>query len=400
MAFTEVLKLAFWGINETILNVIRKEIDPRRARITLFIDSNPEVQGSMYMGVPVVSPDRFSADDVDHVVIGALSAYEKIKQKLVESGCPEKRIHPFVTPQLPEYCLGDITDVNKQLVESIYFEPKPLLDTIMRYEKLYQTYRNIPPRAEDGKEWYQKSDLISHACGGVINGKRFMYTNSKEALEYSFEQNFKLIECDVCGIMTGEPVLAHKYMNIYESMEEGYTLLSLAEIIRRISEHPEVSLLLDIKWTDYEEYEKYITYIEQVINQISLNEDEKTRLKSQIIPEVYDEPTIKIAYAYGYEMALTSYRNPDCRILMNTAILCHKYNIKVVLIGANLLLWNKESGISKFLRILTDKNIKIFCYSTDSIKDYQYLKKIGVKGIFTNYLTYEKVLKIDKTRML
>ena len=42
--------------------------------------------------------------------------------------------------------------------------------------------------------------------------------------------------------------------------------------------------------------------------------------------------------------------------------------------------------MKKFLNILTDKNIKIFVFSTDSIEEYSRLRKMGVSGVFTNYL--------------
>ena len=386
----KVIRVIFWGINETILKFIKNEIDPRKAKIVAFVDSNKNRQGEVYMGITVRSPEIVDIDSAECIIVGALSAYQGIKQTLIEVGCPEAKIHPFITPHLPQYCLGDITDINERLVEKIYFESAMLRQVIAKYKLLYQEYHSIAPLVEDKHAWYQKSDLIAHACGGIVNGRHFMYTNSKEALEHSLAQHFELIECDVCGIMTGEPVLAHSYMNIYEAEEAGYTLLNLSDVLLRIKEYPKVSLLLDIKWTDYHDYESYIVFTDQEIARIAESPVQAQQMRDQIVLEVYDESTIQIANKYGYKMALTSYRNPDGHIFMNTAILCHRYHINVALVPNDFFAIDSggmKSHGAKFLPILTDKNIKVFCFSTDSMKDYEHLKEIGVKGIFTNYLT-------------
>ena len=70
-------RVAFWGITEDILNVIRDEIDPRKVEIVAFIDSDEKKHGSLIMGVPVISLlgiERYSID----IYIIPMSENEKL----------------------------------------------------------------------------------------------------------------------------------------------------------------------------------------------------------------------------------------------------------------------------------------------------------------------------------
>lgn len=81
-------------------------------------------------------------------------------------------------------------------------------------------------------------------------------------------------------------------------------------------------------------------------------------------------------------MIFTQYKNPDWQCFMNTVVLCYQYGIRAIAlaIGSCFLM-------EKFMKIITDKGIKVFAFSTDSFDGYSALKRIGVTGIFTNYLT-------------
>lgn len=383
------MRIAIWGINEDIIKVIRNEINPLKATIVCFIDSSKERQKELYMGKSVISPEEFNHQEVDYIIVAALSAYPQIKVYLSEKGVPLQKIHPFITPQLTSYCLGELGRAEIELLKKIYFEPNFLKKEIQKYIEAYEEYITVQPYRELGDEWFLKSQLISHACGGIVNGKQCMYSNSKEALEYSFEQGFPLIECDILGLEMGEPVLAHDFHNLYEAEEKGYTLLTIKDVLTQIQKHPEVSLLIDVKWRKSEEYAEYVNYIENTIQQFDLSDVEKTTLKKQIVMEVYNEETIKAAYDLGFEMFFTQYRNEEKACYMKIANLCCKYGIGVVGFGTNY--FEDDKIIAKFLPILKHKNIKVFCFSTDSLNFFKYLQSVGVDGVFTNYLTIDDV---------
>lgn len=383
------VRIAVWGINEQIINVIRNEINPFKSTIVCFIDSCAERQNETYMGKRVISPEEFNHQEVDYIIVAALSAYLQIKVYLSEKGVPLQKIHPFITPQLTSYCLGELGGAEIELLKKIYFEPNFLKKEIKKYIEIYEEYNTIPSYADSGDEWFLKSELISHACGGIVNGKQCMYSNSKEALEYSFEQGFPLIECDILGMEMGEPVLAHDFYNLYEAVEKGYTLLTMKDVLAQIQKHPDVSLLIDVKWRKSEEYAEYVNFIENTIQQFDLSDVEKTTLKKQIVMEVYNEETIKVAYDLGFEMFFTQYRNEEKASYMKIANLCCKYGIGVVGFGYDY--FDGEKCIAKFLPILKHKNIKIFSFSTDSLEYFRHLKSVGVDGVFTNYLRMNQI---------
>ena len=381
----EKSKIAVFGISESILRVIRDEINPRMAEIMFFIDNDISKQGACVMNIPVVSLEQIDEKQIDYFVIAALSAYKEVRQQLIEFGVSKEKIQPFVTEHLCEYCLGTVDDIDLEFLHKIYFEPAKLISVIQKYREIYRKYKCVPKFEEIEGEWYQKSNLISHACGGVVNGKRVMYSNSKEAFIYSMENGFRILECDVL-MATGELIVAHDYWRFYEAVEENYTMQTARELLLRLKVYPDVYCLVDVKWNSHEEYAICVEKIERLIEEICKDEEESKKLKAQVIMEVYDEETIKMAQEKKFNVIFTQYRNPDRLCFMNTVNICYKYGIKVLAFP-----FLPHFCDEKFLKIVTDKNIKIFCFSTDSIEDYKLLRKRGIKGIFTNYLTEKDI---------
>lgn len=380
------IRVAVFGISTPILQVIRNEIDPRKVELVTFIDNDKSKQGTCFMNIPVVSLEQIDKDAIDYFLVTALSAYEKIKQQLMEFGIHKERIQVFVTEQLCEYCLGSIEDIDLDFIQRVYFKPDKMTAVVARYHEIYSEYSKVPVYEEASEEWFQKSNLISHACGGIVNGRQVMYSNSKEAFQYSMEQGFKIIECDMLRLKKGELVLAHDYWRFYEAEEEQYSMLTARGLLAFLKEHPQVSCLVDVKWDNYDEYADYVNEIEKIIKDICKDKEESRILKEQIIMEVYDEPTIRIAKEKSFNMIFTQYRNPESACFMNTVNICYRYGIKAVAFSV-CGCFKKE----KFLKIVTDKNIKIYAFSSDSVEEYNSLRKLGVTGIFTNYLT-EKTL--------
>lgn len=382
-------RIAVFGISDAILRVIRAEINPWKAQIVSFVDNDKTKQGNCFMNIPVVSLEHIELSDVDYFLVAALSAYEKVKQQLIAFGVPKEKIQVFVTEQLCEYCLGSIDDIDMDFIRNVYFEPEKMLGLVEKYQKIYGDYSRIPPFEQDRDDWFHKSNLISHACGGVVNGRRLMYSNSKEAFAYSMEQGFRLIECDVLGLPDGELVLAHDYWRFYEAEEEGYSLMSVRDLLLLLKEYPQVSCLFDVKWENHEAYIECLSGIEKILENVCDNKEIKDKLKRQIIMEVYNESTIVAACQKGFDVIFTQYRNPDMRCFMSTVNICYKYGIKVV-----ALAYFSCYQLKKFLPIIKSKGIHIFCFSSDSVSEYVELRQMGINGIFTNFLV-EKDLRED-----
>lgn len=376
------IKIAVFGINESILNGLRNQIDPGEAEIVAFIDNNTTRQKERYMGLPVLALEQVNADSVDYFLITAYSAYNEIKSQLIEYKISPNKIQVFITDYLFNFCVDLLDGINIDFIRKVYFEPCKIAKLVKRYKTLYSDYSLSKAYDEKEKEWFNSNKLISHALGGVVNGKRVMYSNSEEAFDYSIKNNFKVLECDAIQTAQGEWILAHRWEDVYRATEENYSLLTLKCLLKKLKQYPDLSCLIDIKWNDYEEYKVCICEIENIIAEISNNDIEKMVLKKQIIIEAYDEPTIKIAHEKKFEIFFTQYRNPEAVCFTKTVNLCFKYGIKVIGMGKDYAISRK-----RFLHIITDKNIKIFAFSTDSLDEYNRLKEYGVTGIFTNYLT-------------
>lgn len=376
------IRIAFLGINNEIYEVIKNEINPRNAEIVLFFDNEETKQGICYENIPIAAPSKqlFEEYSIDFVLVAALSAYENVKKQLVELEIPRDKIQVFVAEDIQRFCVGSISDINKDLIRRIYYEPQKILDIVAEYEKIYVSYSLVPEYIEiDG--WFNKGSMISHACGGVIKGKEAMYSNSREAFQYTIEKDFKLMECDMM-LVDGELILAHDYGKLYEAEQGRFTMLTAEEFLGLLKEHEEISCLVDLKWRDYEEYSFLINKIERFIEKVTNNIFEKDILKKQIVMEVYDEETIRIARENNFDMIFTQYRNPRRRCFMDIALTCCRYGIRAIALNVEECL-----SQSKFIRILTEKNIKIFVFSTNSVEEYSELRKLNVSGIFTDYLS-------------
>ncbi|MCI8514967.1 MAG: hypothetical protein HFI93_10145 [Lachnospiraceae bacterium] len=380
------IKIAVFGVSDAILRVIKEEIDPGNVEIVVFVDNDSAKENTFYMDVPVIKPENLLKDyEADYVLVTALSSYGTVRDQLLDLGVNEKRIQPFIPEAICQYCVGSLESVDRDFIRIAYFKADSVIARVEAYQKIYQAYAGISSFYDDADGWFDKSCLISHACGGFVKGKKLPYSNSKEALEYSIEKKFRLIECDVLKIRD-DWFLAHDRECFREAEREGYTVLSLREFIDYIKNYPDIHVLIDVKWKDAVEYADCVHEVEKILEAISENDREKAVLKNRIVMEVYDEETIRIAKERDFWMIFTQYRNPDWPCCMNTVNLCYRYGIRAVAMGGP-----QSFALQRKLNMITEKNIRIFVFSTDSAEEYRTLAKMGVSGVFTNYLTEDSL---------
>lgn len=370
------LKVVIWGASDGIWNNLQSNINPLAVSIVAFIDKNLDKQGLTFHGLPIISLEKCDFSEIDYILIAAYSGMQTIKQKLKEVGIPEQKIVPYLSEGLINYYVGDISDMCWEKSLELYFEPEILRKVTKEYIELSRNYDQIEGFSSDANQWYCDNHLISHACGGYVNGRPLMYTNSREALEYTFESDFQLMECDVVQMPNGEWYLAHRKSDLSRASEENYTPLSLKELVHALSHNTQISCLFDIKWKDYDEYESFVDALNHLVV-----ESPDENLKSRLILEVYDEETIIISNKHGYQMFFTQYRNDQGECLMKTAILCEKYGIRVVGMGIGLVRMVKNR-----INVLKNKGIVIYVFSTDYVDEYTELREMGVYGVFTNFL--------------
>lgn len=373
------IRIVIFGVTDISINIVRNELLLENIEIIAFADNNIDKCGMQIDSIPIEQPYRIIEYDFDYILVSAWRSYDKIKTQLVGIGVQKEKIDLLYTQNISCWYPGIIYVKDYAVVHKIYKYSSLLLEEIKNSEedtKLWGNYWEWEP-LKDENDWYCKGTMIAHACGGIVKGIKREYSNSKEALDVSLAKGFRIIECDIYGIINGKIILAHDGVDIYDGYKGAYTLLTLEELLAVLKQYPEVTAVLDIKWETIEDYRNIVDLIDELVEK---------KQKQQIVLEVYDEPTIICAKEKGYECFFTQYRNLEWRLFIKTIALCYKYNIHVV--GFPLEIAKKP--LSSYFSYFHDKNIKIFVFSTDSIDDYAMLRNRGISGIFTNYLSQKQ----------
>lgn len=382
----EKVTIVIWGITDAIWHSIKGNLDFRETAIECFVDNNDYTNGMKYEGVRIYKYNneiREIIDKVDYILIAAYSGYQSICKTLIDDGVCTDKIQLYITRELKAYSIGQLYNVDYSLIDRIYIDPIQRKRDVQKYIEVEKAYQLGKPIKEDKDQWYNLGTIIAHACGGIVNGRKLSYTNSKEALMYTLENtDLNLIECDICGIEKNEVLLANDYSQIREAECEHYTLMTINDILKTIVRYPTVRVLFDVKWNHIDEYEFYVDKIKQIIDEFG-SEDERNLLKKQVVMEVYDEKSILCAQRAGFECFYTQYRNPDLYNYMQIALTCIKYNVGVVGYRYKDITGNANKDC---LSIFKQKNIKVFAYSCNTLSEYRLGKEKGLDGVFSDYL--------------
>lgn len=373
------IRVIIFGVTELSIKIVQNEIAHENVDIVAFSDNDANKCGVIINNIPVIHSKEIIKFDYDYILVSAWRFYDQIKEQLLLLGILEEKIDLLFTEKVPYLYPGEICINDDVMLCRMYRYSELIMEKVHKtreYTKLWKDYAEWTPMQHDKTEWSCKGSMIAHACGGVVNGIKRMYSNSKEALADSLQKGFRLIECDAYGVINGEVVLAHDEIDLYDGYQGAYSLQTFAEFFKVLRQHSEVSALVDIKWRTQQDYKEIVDAIDKVTSKDG---------KQQIILEVYDEQSIIYAKEKGYECFYTQYRNPESVFFIKTVALCYKYDIKAVGFSMKTAL----APISNYFKIFTDKNIKIFVFSTDSIDEYAKVISKGVSGVFTNYL-YER----------
>lgn len=378
-----------FGATEFIYGAMQENLDFFKVNIVGYIDNDSQKQRMLFHNRPVYARSELSGVEYDYILIGAWASYENIKRQLLENQVDEAKVMPLFTERIHEFMHGSV-EVQEDGIDRLYRYPDKVKESLRKLNNAYESYREAEPLHDRENAWYLKSTLISHACGGYVNGCKCMYSNSKEALEYSLRAGFELIECDL-WTMSEEYYLAHHAAALWEA-EGAYTLITLEEALRKVRKYPNVNLLIDVKWAEddwylekdenIKEYERIVAKIEDIIRAVAGDSDGAARLKNQVIMEVYNPETMEYARRRDFCCAYTQYRNKDGQNFMQVAADCIAWGVPAVAVYTSM-----AKDKAKELQLLKDKNLKIFCYSTDDLEEYSRLLALGADGVFTNFMT-------------
>jgi glycerophosphoryl diester phosphodiesterase len=252
---------------------------------------------------------------------------------------------------------------------------------------------------------FADEDLIAHALGG-ISGEAA--TNSYEAFLANYEKGYRRFEADLILSSDGVLVARHdwdSYLSDYiqptlpDDEKEGpipfrdfkshkimgkYKPMGIKELIRLLDMYPDTYLVTDTKETDPNIIRKQFEIIVKTANEI--NPD----VLNRIVPEIYSEDMLQIVrsvYAFP-EMMLSVYMEdiPDDEALR----ILQEYQLTLIAMPEN-------RADAKFLRKLNEQHVHAYVHTINSVEDYQRLKKLGVHGIYSDFL-YKQEIELDLIR--
>lgn len=234
------------------------------------------------------------------------------------------------------------------------------------------------PACRDGAGDEAHPQLVAHA-GGEIYGYRL--TNSREALDQAYDNGFRYMELDFDVTSDGHVVLIHGWYSLVSRLLylEGQltlaefqgsqtfmdlTLLSLEDLLQWLEDHPEVSVITDVKTEDY------LPVLEQISRQAG------DRI-GQFIPQIYEFDHYDRVRELGYSrIILTLYRmNVDGATLNEYASSHELWAVTMA-----------ESRVSQeLLAAVASTGTAVYAHSVNDLSFFETWHAEGLTGIYTDY---------------
>ncbi|MEC0246998.1 phosphatidylinositol-specific phospholipase C/glycerophosphodiester phosphodiesterase family protein [Paenibacillus chitinolyticus] len=252
--------------------------------------------------------------------------------------------------------------------------------------------------AKEAGPWTDQT-LIAHAMGG-ISGETL--TNSYEAFLINYEKGHRLFEVDLNLTSDGQLAARHDWLRylsdrlqptLPDHLKDGpvtlaefkrhkilnkYTPLDLDLLLQLLEQYPDAYIVTDTKSEDPEVVQKQFQLIVQQAKAVN------PALLERIVPELYEIDMInqvKKIYDfpnYFFSIYMTSYSEKEIISLVK------KNNIKAVAMPVERATSTMIGGLSKL-------GVPVYVHTVNELKEVNKLKKIGVHGFYTDFLTYREV---------
>lgn len=281
-----------------------------------------------------------------------------------------------------------------------YFLLAVLLLVFLGWGVLIVKDKNISePTGRNRQEtWFENYKVISHALGG-IDGKD--YTNSFEALEYSYEKGQRVLEADFLFTSDDVLVLRHYWKDDLgqensdgsaPTLEEfkntpiysAYTPVMAEELVRYMSSHKDLYLVTDVKHKL-----KSTTFEDAIKEFVKIDGKTDPSILERVIVQIYcEEDYAKMEKIYPFESYIfTLYKLPKeyKDQYGKIAEFCKKAGISVVTMPAK---WIKDKSD---IEELTENDIKVYVHTVNEQEEAVKMLGYGVNGIYSDYL-YESDL--------
>ncbi|MDY5437115.1 glycerophosphodiester phosphodiesterase family protein [Peptostreptococcus porci] len=246
--------------------------------------------------------------------------------------------------------------------------------------------------------WVKENRYIAHAMGGIDGNT---YTNSKEAMEKSYERGLRVLETDISLSSDDKLVLIHSFEKdglaqlglpvswaskpptekefLERKILGRYTTMKFSDVVAFMKKHKDVYIVIDLKNNDIKDVEKCY----KKIVEIAKKEDQS--VLKRIIPQIYYEQMYRpLMNIYDFKSIIfTTYRIEELEV--NKIVdFSYEHGIKIVAV-------NKF----KFSKDLTDKlvdrgiGLYMFTYNDESVVNS--LRNLYVSGFYTDFLPKDKI---------
>lgn len=258
----------------------------------------------------------------------------------------------------------------------------------LKRERHWDGREKKTPFLDDENCWYSTCHIVRHAGGGL---NKYAYLNCVEAIKESVRiSDQAVIELDFRKTYDDEVILLHDIKNVRISEEKNnkgnevlkyadfmnlkimgkYTPLDLKGLLGLLEEYKGINVIVDGN----------IEVMARIINSVR-KIDEKILDRFIIQLYRYDDYE-KIEKMYNFKNYIFTLYASGLYIWDFKEIVgfCLKYNIPVVTMPKEYV------RNSNTLNIFTKYNIKVYAHTVNDIAQWEELQKMGVWGIYTDYL--------------
>lgn len=244
-----------------------------------------------------------------------------------------------------------------------------------------------------------ETTCVAHALGGIDDKT---YTNSREALLLNYDLGHRVFEADFSITSDGEMVCVHDWTHgaliqgrteaevlSKTEFEKGiiygkYTPLSVEELLCFMSEHEDIWVVTDTKETAADLVAFEISYIVNRAKQLGV-EPVLNRIAFQIYnPDMYEV----VCETYSFStiiFTMYQYWSGDQEAFLDICRFCAYHDIDILTMQYYLV-------TPELMEIANQFGIQVYVHTVNEIEVAQELKRLGVSGFYTDYLTPE-VLK-------
>lgn len=224
--------------------------------------------------------------------------------------------------------------------------------------------------------------FILHAGGVTPQG--IAGSNSVEALDWSYQQGYRMMELDFCWTEDGELVCVHDWDAYYarqlgkaaltlaefeqlRGSRYGFTSLTLSHLAQWMQEHPDAQIVTDIK--------------ERNPEGAALIARRYPQLMDQFVIQIYSTQEYEAVSQLGFDnIILTLYQMSWAEETDTTALSLFLRSHKLV----GLTFPVELAGLSSYVEQLSQAGVPLFVHTVNDAQTQADLFAQGIAGIYTD----------------